>query len=289
MKAAAFDYHRPESLAEALQLAGSFDNAKFLAGGQSLVAMLNMRYAIVDDLIDLNRVPGLDGISIDGATLRVGAMTRQKAIKAHDALASRSPVFAAGLDYVGHLQTRNRGTLGGSLCHLDPAAELVSLAFLHDAVVTVASDANGVREIPIADFPLAYMTPSIAPDEMVTEVRFALPAPGHGWGFHEFAQRHGDFALAGAAALVEMTEGRVARAAISIFGGGMSPVRVTGAEDLLAGQAPSDDGLRAAAAMVDGLDYSTDAMASGAYRRRLTGVLTRRALADAVRRCREVS
>ncbi len=284
MKAAAFDYHRPETRAEALELAGSLENAKFLAGGQSLVAMLNMRYAIVDDLIDLNRVPDMAGIEISGNSMRIGAMTRQKTLKADPEVARRAPIFGAALEFVGHLQTRNRGTVGGSLCHMDPAAELVALASLHDAVVTVESRSQS-REIPIAEFPLTFMTPSIAPDEMVTAVTFALPAERHGWGFHEFAQRHGDFAVAGVAALVEMSGDVIGRAAISLFGIGMSPVRAERAEALLAGEAPTPAAFEAAAATFDEIEFSSDAMAGGAYRRRLAKVLTQRALGDAVRRC----
>ncbi|WP_137388501.1 FAD binding domain-containing protein [Rhodoligotrophos defluvii] len=284
MKAAGFAYHRPGTKAEALDLASRLDNAKFLAGGQSLVAMLNMRYVIVDHLIDLNGLAELVGISLPGDTLRVGAMTRQRALKASAEVARRAPIFAAALDYVGHLQTRNRGTIGGSLGHMDPSAELVALAVLHDAVVEVES-AAGRREIPITDYPAAYMTPSIAPDEMITAVTFALPGARHGWGFHEFAQRHGDFAVAGAAAFIEMSGDVIDRAAISVFGIGMAPVRAREAEAMLAGQRASKEALRAAAATLQSLEIADDAMASGTYRRRLAMVLTRRALSDAAQRC----
>ena len=283
MKAAAFDYHRPANRAEALDMAGSLDNAKFLAGGQSLVAMLNMRYAIVDHLIDLNHVSDLAGIEMTGDRLRLGAMTRQRAVKDDAALAARAPIFAAALDYVGHFQTRNRGTVGGSLGHMDPSAELMALATLMDAEVEVQSKAR-TRTLSIADYPMAYMTPAIEMDEMITGVTFALPAEGHGWGFHEHAQRHGDFAVCGVAALMELAGGTVSRTAITVFGIGMAPQRARAAEDLLAGQTPGDDLYRAAGDALDDLDYTTDAMASAAYRRRLAGVLTRRALADAATR-----
>ncbi|MGF7159342.1 carbon-monoxide dehydrogenase medium subunit [Rhodoligotrophos appendicifer] len=283
MKAAAFEYHRPGTAAEALDLAASLENAKFLAGGQSLVAMLNMRYAIVDHLIDLNRVADLAGISLVGNALRIGAMTRQKTLKSDTSVARRAPIFAAALDHVGHLQTRNRGTIGGSLGHMDPSAELLALAVLHDAVVEVKSR-SAAREIAIADYPIAYMTPSIEPQEMITSVTFRLPAEHHGWGFHEFAQRHGDFAVVGVAALMELSDGKIARAAISLFGVGMAPVRLASAEVMLAGEAPRPELFEAAAASLDGVDFSTDAMASGAYRQRLARVLTRRALTDAARR-----
>lgn len=286
MKAAAFDYHRPGSKAEALDMAGSLENAKFLAGGQSLVAMLNMRYAIVDNLIDLNRVPELSGMELGADSLRVGSMTRQKLLKADPRVAERAPIFAAALDHVGHLQTRNRGTVGGSLGHMDPAAELMGLAVLLDAEVEVESS-SGVRTIAIADYPAAYMTPSIAPEEMIASVTFRLPRPDHGWGFHEFAQRHGDFAVVGVAALLELSGEHIERAAISLFGIGMAPVRATEAEAGLVGQAPCDAAFKAASNALQGLEFSSDAMASGAYRRRLAGVLIRRALADAARRAAE--
>lgn len=286
MKAAAFSYYRPQSKAEALEMAATLENAKFLAGGQSLIAMLNMRYVFVDHLIDLNHIDELSGLKVSGDALRVGAMTRQSVLKADAGVAGRAPIFAAALDYVGHLQTRNRGTVGGSLGHMDPAAELMGLAMLLEATVEVESQ-RGRREIAIADYPAGYMTPSIEPDEMITAVTFRLPHARYGWGFHEFAQRHGDFAIVGVAAIIEMSGELVERAVISLFGIGMAPVRVVEAEAMLAGQRPSSEAFKAAAASLDGIEFSSDAMAGSEYRRRLARVLIGRALQDASRRCEE--
>ena len=284
MKPAPFAYHRPESKAEALSLLANLDEARLLAGGQSLVPMLNMRYAIVDNLIDVNRLPDLDGIALEGDRLTVGAMTRQRDLLAHEGIATRAPIIAEALGHVGHLQTRNRGTVGGSLAHMDPAAELLGLAALLDATVRVERE-GGAREIAIPDFPVTFMTPDLQPDEMITSVRFDLPAAGHGWGFHEFAQRHGNFAVVGAGALLELdAEGAVAAARLALIGVAHGPVRLEEAEALLEGEQPDESAFRAAAETLGSMEMIGDALASAAYRRRLAKVLLRRALADAADR-----
>ena len=192
MKPPPFSYHDPRTIGDVLALLGRLDNAKLLAGGQSLMPMLNMRFVQPDHVIDLNRTDGLSFIrEVDGA-LEVGAMTRQRDLEFSDAVARRCPLLGEAIRLVGHRQTRNRGTLGGSLCHLDPAAELVSVAAALDATVMVAGP-NGQREIPFAAFPVAYMTPAIEPNELLTAVRLPIWPKGHGFAFIEFARRHGDF------------------------------------------------------------------------------------------------
>jgi carbon-monoxide dehydrogenase medium subunit len=282
MKPAPFDYHRPASVDEALAMLASLDNAKLLAGGQSLVAMLNMRYAMPDHLVDINRLPELAGIDMQANRVTIGAMTRQCHVLANAGLRTRAPIFSQALEFVGHLQTRNRGTVGGSIGHMDPAAELMGLAFLLDATVHVANQA-GKRDIAIADYPASYLTPSLAHDEMIRAVSFTLPAPGHASAFHEFAQRHGDFAIVGVAVVLEGA-GTISQARIALIGVGPAPVRLKAAEELLRGQLPSPAVIAAAAECARGIDALEDAAASTAYRQRLATVLTRRALTEAATR-----
>src|SRR5713226_4052165 len=166
MKRPPFRYHDPRTVSETGGLLASLENAKLLAGGQSLMPMLNFRFVQPDHIIDLNRVEGLSYIRATGGMLEIGAMTRQRDLEFSDVVRARWPIMHEALLQVGHRQTRNRGTIGGSLCHLDPAAELVSLAAGYDATVTIAGP-NGQRELAFADFPAAYMTPAIEPHEVV--------------------------------------------------------------------------------------------------------------------------
>src|SRR5579859_7451009 len=172
MKPPPFKYHDPGTLAEALELLGSKENAKLLAGGQSLMAMLNMRLAQPDHIIDLNGVAELAFIRADERLVHIGAMTRQRELEFSAAIRELCPLMHEALTNIGHRQTRNRGTIGGSLCHLDPAAELPAVATAYDAVIEVCGKA-GARNIPMAEFPAFFMTPAIEPDEIVTALRFA--------------------------------------------------------------------------------------------------------------------
>jgi carbon-monoxide dehydrogenase medium subunit len=183
MKPPPFQYHDPKTVAEAVSLLGSLENAKLLAGGQSLMPMLNMRFVLPDHVIDLNRVEGLSYIKEVGGALEIGAMTRQRDIEFSDLVKAKCPLLHQAVMHIGHRQTRNRGTIGGSLCHLDPAAELVSVCAAHDATVVVEGP-NGRREIAFAEFPVAFMTPSIELNEIVTAVRLPLWAAGHKAAFH---------------------------------------------------------------------------------------------------------
>ena len=169
MKPPPFSYHAPSSVSEAVSLLASLENARVLAGGQSLLPMLNMRFATPDHVIDINPIPELSGISVRDSDIVIGAMTRQREIEFSNEIKEHLPLMHEALQFVGHRQTRNRGTIGGSLCHLDPAAELPCVCAAYDATVEVVSDA-GVREIPFAEFPLGYLTPSIEPAEMVRAI-----------------------------------------------------------------------------------------------------------------------
>lgn len=286
MKPAPFTYHDPRSLPDLTALLGRLENAKILAGGQSLMPMLNMRYVIPDHVVDINRIPELSGIRHEGSGLVVGAMTRQRELLASAEVRRSFPLIAEALEHVGHIQTRSRGTLGGSLCHLDPAAELPTVATAYDATLTI-SGARGARTLPISQWPVAYMSPDLAPDEVLTAVSFPAWPEGHGYAFVEFARRHGDFALVGVACLLALdVAGRIARAAIALAGIDVRPVRLSAAEAALVGQTPAQHAFAAAAEHAQGLDVMSDAYASSSYRKRVAGVLIERALAKAASRAR---
>ena len=286
MKPPPFTYHDPRTLADALRLVGSLENAKLLAGGQSLAPMLNFRYVLPDHLVDLNRVDELSGIRIAGRRVSVGAMTRQRALEKDEALARLCPIVREALREVGHFQTRNRGTLGGSLAHLDPAAELPGVMALYDAELQVASAAK-TRSVEIAHWGRGYMTPDLAPDEILTAVTWQAWEGRHGHAFVELARRRGDFAIVGVGCLIALdSRERVGRAAIGVVGAGFAPIRVAAAERLLVGQAPDERTIEAAAAEARKVEAKSDLYASGAYRQRLAAVLTERALKKALARAR---
>ena len=281
MKPPPFSYHDPRTVSDVVGLISSLENARLLAGGQSLMPMLNMRFVLPDHVIDLNRVEGLSYIRGTGSMLEIGAMTRQRDIEFSNVIRRRCPIMYEAIRNVGHRQTRNRGTLGGSLCHLDPSAELVSIAAALDAIVTVAGPA-GSREIKFASFPAAYMTPAIEPNELVTGVRFPLWPERHGHAFVEFARRHGDFAIVSAAALLaDDGDGRITRASVTLGGIGVAPVRVKEVEQALIGHVPDDKLVRDACESCRKLEAMDDVHASASYRQHLAAVLSRRALEQA--------
>jgi aerobic carbon-monoxide dehydrogenase medium subunit len=281
MKPPAFAYHDPHSIGEAVALLARLENARLLAGGQSLMPMLSMRYAIPDHIIDLNRIEALAGITQIGETLHIGAMTRQRDLADHPLVRTRLPLMMEALGHVGHRQTRNRGTIGGSLCHLDPAAELVAVAANLDATIEIAGS-NGARILPMAEFPLGFMTPAIEADEMVTAVNLPLPVPGHGHCFLEMARRHGDFALvAVAVVLVLDPAGRIADCAITLGGVAAVPLRMAEAEAILSGGDPGPALFERAAATAGAIDALEDAQVPAWYRRQIAEILMQRALTTA--------
>src|SRR3954451_15661955 len=191
MKPAPFEYHAPQTLEQATAVLASLDNAKVLAGGQSLVAMMNFRYVIVDHLVDLGGVASLSGISVSNGVLRIGAMTRQRDLEFSAEVKQHCPVMHAALLQVGHRQTRNRGTIGGSLAHADPAAELPAICLLHDAEIEIAGR-NGSHRVAMREFALGFMTTALQPEEILAAVELKLWPAGHGYGLHKFARRLGD-------------------------------------------------------------------------------------------------
>jgi carbon-monoxide dehydrogenase medium subunit len=281
MKPPPFRYHDPRTIGDVVGLLGRLENAKLLAGGQSLMPMLNMRFVLPDHVIDLNRTEGLSFIRETDGALEIGGMTRQRDLEFSDVVRRRCPLMDEAIRLVGHRQTRNRGTLGGSLCHLDPSAELVSVAAALDATVIVTGP-KGQREIAFAAFPVAYMTPAIEPDELLTAARFPDWPKAHGYAFIEFARRHGDFAIVSAAALLlEDGAGRITRASVTIGGLGTAPIRATEVEQALVGQVPQDKLLREACESCRKHEAIEDVHAPASYRQHLAAVLSRRALEQA--------
>ena len=281
MKPPLFSYHDPRTTSDVVALLGRLENAKLLAGGQSLMPMLNMRYVLPDHLIDLNRVDALRYIRGTDGAIEMGAMTAQRDIEFSDVVRERCPLMHEAIAQVGHRQTRNRGTLGGSLCHLDPAAELVAVAAALDAKVSIAGK-NGARTIDFAAFPIAYMTPALEPDELLTGVTFPCWRPGHGFAFVEFSRRHGDFAIVSAAALIEEDpDGNLTRASLTLGGMGPAPVRAHGVERALIGDKPEEKHLREICESLRALEAVDDIHAPASYRRQLATVLSRRALLKA--------
>jgi carbon-monoxide dehydrogenase medium subunit len=281
MKPPPFSYHDPRTVADTVGLLARLENAKLLAGGQSLMPMLNMRFVLPDHVIDLNRVEGLSFIRESDGALAIGGMTRQRDLEFSEVVRRDCPLMHEAIRLVGHRQTRNRGTLGGSLCHLDPSAELVSVAAAVDATVTVTGP-KGARDIPFAEFPVAFMTPAMEPDELLTAVRFPAWPAGHGCAFVEFARRHGDFAIVSAAALItEDAGGRIARASVTLGGIATAPVRARELEAALIGQVPEDKLLREACESCRKYEAIEDVHAPASYRQHLAAVLSRRALEQA--------
>jgi len=281
MKPAPFDYVRAASVGEAVAaLAAAKGEAKLLAGGQSLVPMLNFRLIDAPLFVDINGIDGLAGIDeTPNGGLRIGALTRHYALETSEIVRQRFPVLHEAMKHVAHLAIRNRGTIGGSLSHADPAAELPTMSVLLDAVIITASP-SGERRIAAREFFLAPLTTVLEDDEIVIAVELPGLPDGAGWGFEEFAQRRGDFAIAGAAAIVSRDGDNITEARIALMGVHDVPLRATGAE-----QALIADGIDAAAAAAQReVEPTNDLHGSADYRRHLVGVLTRRALSAAIGR-----
>jgi aerobic carbon-monoxide dehydrogenase medium subunit len=285
VKPTAFEYHPATTSEEAVALLAEYGgDAKVIAGGQSLVPLLALRLARVDHLVDVNGVSSLAGIrSADG--LRIGAVTRHRAAEKSPLVLEQAPLLSAALQQVGHAAIRNRGTIGGSLAHADPAAELPAVLVALDGKVT-ATGSRGTRTIDASDLFTGFLTTSLEPDELLTEIALPPWNPKAGWSVQEFARRSGDFAIAGVLSVVSVNgNGRVDDARISLIGVASTPVRASAAEQALIGEAPSDDLWSSAAEKAaDGLDPPSDLHGSAAYRRHLTRTLVRRSLHEAASR-----
>ncbi len=287
MKPAPFAYHDPHSLDDLVGLLGRLENTKLLAGGQSLMPMLNMRYVIADHVIDLNRLPELAGTSHAEGRLSIGAMTRQRSLQRDALVRQHCPILAEALDWVGHIQTRSRGTIGGSLCHLDPAAEQPGIVALYDGELTILGP-GGERQLAMRDWGLSFMMPNLGPDEVLTRIALKPWTEPHGHGFVEFSRRRGDFAIVGAGALLALdAQGQISRAAVVLVGVDIQPMRLEAVEAALLGQPANAASFAAAAEAASRIEALSDAHITSGYRQRLAGVMTRRALEQAAKRAQE--
>ena len=261
------------------------DEAKVLAGGQSLVPLMNFRLAQPHNLIDLNGVEGLDRIEIDDRTLSLGAMVRQRDVERSPLIAERLPILREAIEQVAHPAIRNRGTVGGSLVHADPAAELPLLSIALDATFHLRS-ARVSRSVAAKDFYQGYLLTDIAPDELLVAIDFHLPPADSGWCCTEIARRHGDFAIVAAAVLLGCgRDGRIDFARVALGGVGPAPLRMIAVEQALLGERAGAELFRGAGDVAaQAVDPPADIHASAGYRRHLTGVLVRRALATAASR-----
>jgi aerobic carbon-monoxide dehydrogenase medium subunit len=282
---AAFEYHRPTSLDEALGLlAGLGPDAKVLAGGQSLVPIMAMRLAAPSHLVDIGRVPGLGAVTVtESGAVEIGALVRQAEAERSPTIADRAPLVAKALPWIGHRAIRNRGTVCGSVAHADPAAELPATMLALDATLVLQS-VRGTREVAAADFFTGFLATAGVDDEILTAVRLPTVVPRWGSAVVEIARRHGDFALVGVTCALRLDDaGTIEAAAVSLFGVAATPVRVATAEALLRGQRPTTALFADAAAVVSrAIDPPGDGHATAAYRRHVAGVLTRRGLAAAL-------
>ena len=279
MKPSPFAYTRPESLEDAIDVLDEHgEDARVLAGGQSLMATLNMRLSAPKVLVDIGRVPGLAGIEETDDGLRIGAMTCHAGVEASDLVTSQAPLIASAMPHIAHPAVRNRGTFGGSIAFADPAAELPACAVALGARMTIAGK-SGTRTVDADAFFRGLYETALEPGEVLTAVE--VPGVREGWksGFMELARRHGDYAIIGLAAHVEIEDGRFGRSRLVFFGAGERPVSAQRSAALLEGERWSDTlGARIAAALKEELDPFEDLNADAAMRRHLAGVLARRVL-----------
>jgi CO/xanthine dehydrogenase FAD-binding subunit len=283
MKPAAFEYVVADSVDMTVASLAQGD-AKIIAGGQSLVPMLNFRLLRPAILVDINRIAGLAFIRDDARAVTIGALTRHHKLETSPVIARHFPVLSRAMTHVAHLAIRNRGTIGGSLSHADPAAELPMMAMLLDAELHVVSSA-GSRTVAARDFFQGALTVDLAEGEMVTEIMLPQLPPDTGWGFEEVSRRSGDFALAAVAMTLTLSDGVVAQARIAMTGVAPTPRRARAAEAMLIGTRPDD---AISADVIDAVrqeaEPETDLHASADYRRHLVGVLAARAVAAAAQR-----
>jgi aerobic carbon-monoxide dehydrogenase medium subunit len=274
-----FEYEAPTSIAEAVDLlAEQQDDASVLAGGQSLIPLLALRLARPAVLIDINGLDELSGVSVTDGWVAIGAMTREYVAEESAAVADSVPLLAAALPLIGHEAIRSRGTIGGSLAHSDPAAELPAVARALDAEFVVRSR-QGDRVVPAAEWFEGYLATARRPDEILAEVRFPTAGPGTGVAFLEVARRHGDFAIVGLAASLTLTDGAISDARLAFSGMADVPIRAADAEDLLVGERPSPELFEEAARRAtDGIDPPADLHGSSEYRKKVAATLVRRGL-----------
>lgn len=286
MKPPSFEYFAPREIEEAVSLLNRYGgDAKVLAGGQSLIPLMNLRLSRPRALVDINRIAHLAYIRQNDGQLAIGGLTRAHALERSEVVSSKCPLLSQAAGLIGHLAIRHRGTIGGNLAHADPASELPAALLALEGEI-IATGPSGVRTIPAQDFFRGLMATALDPAEIVTEVRVPVFSPGTGAAFEELSRRHGDFALVGVAALVRLdTDGRCRQARIALCGVGPMALRARRSESALQGLALTEEALEAAAQEVDGeIDPASDIHASGEYRRHVAKVLIKRALRNAWQR-----
>ena len=285
MKPAAFDYSKPASIAEALDLlAGSDGEVKVLAGGQSLVPMMNFRVVRPERLIDINAIAGLDYIKVEGDTLMIGALARHAQIMASPIAQAACPLMCEAYDWVAHHPIRTRGTLCGNLCHADPASEMPAVMLTVGAEMVVQG-AAGVRIIAAADFFLGIYETAIRPDELLVDVRIPVAKPGQHFGFIETSMRRGDFAMCCAMAVITVENGNITRAAVTVAGIYDHAMRIESIEAMLVGaEAGSIDGAMLGRAAIDAYPVYGDQRISEAYRRDMLAAHVERAVDQALQK-----
>jgi len=287
MKPPKFDYYDPRSLDEALALLDRHsDDAKVLAGGQSLMPLLNMRLARPSIVVDINQIEELNYVRASDSGIAIGAIARQRALQTEKLIAERVPILREGAYYIAHPQIRSRGTICGSIAHADAAAELPALALALDAEMILTS-AKAARTVGAKAFFQSFFTTALKANEILTEVRFPAPPKDSAWSVLEISRRHGDFAIAGiiAGLVLESNREVIAYARLVYFGVGPTPIRVTAAEEALIGQSASESVFEAAAQSAkQGIDPTSDIHATEEYRRALAATLTKRALRAALQK-----
>ena len=287
MKPAVFDYIRPESLSEALAALAQHGAAgTILAGGQSLVPMMNLRVVKPEVVIDINRVPGLGEIRVDGGELVIGALARHAALLASELVKTHCPLMAEAYPWVAHGPIRNRGTLGGNISHADPASEMPAVLAACDAKI-IAKSAKATRTIMATEFFVAPLTTALAAGEMLTEIRIPIAPHGQGWSWQEESNRHGDYAMAGVGVTLTLGGGRCTQAGVAVGGMDRAGVRLAQVEAHLVGAALDQARIASAAKLAAELVQADDSYhADARYKRELLEVLTTRALATARGRCK---
>lgn len=291
MKPPPFSYTRPESIDEALETLHQVgDEGKILAGGQSLIPLLAFRMARPTHLTDITRIPDLDQVEIgDDGAMSIGALATHRSLETNQELKARCPAIADAVSQIGHVAIRNRGTVGGSMAHADPAAEWPALALLFDAQFHVRST-SGSRTVSAGDMFVSYMTTALAPDELLIEVKMRLPPTRAGTAFVEVSRRHGDFGLAGAGSALVIEDGVISEARISLMAAGLTAVRADEAEQTLIGEEPTDELFERAADHIESaIDPLEDVHGPADYKRQLAKVVTRRALSSARARSKGVT
>lgn len=286
MKPASFNYYRPSTLEETLQLLQDCgDEGKLIAGGQSLIPILNMRLSSLEHVIDINGLRELDFIRLEEGILKIGGLCRQRSLEKSPTVKEVAPLLSEAVPFIGHVQTRNRGTVGGSLVHADPTAE-IPLSLLALDATSIIQSAEETREVPVQDFFITYLTTDIAPTEMLTEIQIPVDTLPKGYAFVEFSRRHGDFALVAAACLLDTDEdGTITAGRLAIGGVDAVPMIAQEAMDVLLGEKLTDALLEEAGQIAaENTDPEGDLHASREYRLHLAKVFTKRAIRKAYER-----